>query len=103
MLGFKSTPRLMLPVILLLWTVDGIAQIRSSSIVGRIVDPTNAPIPDAQVKVITQGTNVQFQTVTNSAGEYTVPYLPSGEYTVTVTAAGFTGAEMKNINLGTAE
>src|SRR5436189_3359417 len=88
---------------LAIWSGLAFAQIRSGSITGRVVDPSGAPVPNAQVTVLTQGTNVQIQTLTNSVGEYTVPYLASGQYTLRVTANGFVTAQAKDLNLGSAQ
>jgi hypothetical protein len=78
-------------------------QIRSGTITGRVSDPSESAIPNAAVTVVEQETNVRLATVTNSAGEYTIPYLAPGQYTVSVVIQGFKTAQVSNINVGTAE
>jgi hypothetical protein len=78
-------------------------QIRSGSIVGKITDPTNAPVPHAEITIIAEETNVHLQTITNAVGEYTIPYLAPGVYTVKAVASGFSDGLINNIAVGTAD
>ncbi len=78
-------------------------QIRSGAIVGRVVDPTAAPVVAAEVIVIAQDTNARFETRTNAAGQYAVPYLPAGRYSLAVTVQGFVPAKLADITVGTAQ
>ena len=61
------------------------AQIRSATITGTVADSTGALVPGAEVTVTQQETNVATSVVTNDQGQFTVPYLPAGTYTVGVT------------------
>ena len=91
-------------VLLFLWsTSTGIAQVRSGSIVGLVVDPSGAPVPDAAITVLAAETNIRFETRTNASGQYTVPYLAAGRYTVTVMREGFVAAKTSEIEVGTAQ
>src|SRR5580765_5787885 len=77
----------------LLWpTSAGFAQVRSASIVGLVADPSGAPVPEAAVSVLSVDTNIKSETHTNVSGQYTVPYLTAGRYTVTVTKVGFSAS-----------
>ncbi len=67
----------------------GMSQVRSSAITGIVTDASGAAVPNATLIVTNVLTNVTYPSKTNSAGEYTVPYLPEGNYSVTVTAQGF--------------
>jgi Carboxypeptidase regulatory-like domain len=59
-----------------------------STIQGQIKDPSGAVIQNATVRVdSTHGT--MRKAVTNSSGRYAVRELAAGEYSVTVTASGF--------------
>ena len=56
---------------------------RSLSIrVGRVFDEGGGVVPGASVTVIETRTGVGRETLTNAAGQYTVPYLPVGTYDV---------------------
>ena len=65
------------------------AQIRSSTITGTVIDPQKAIVPGATVVVTNEGTNASEELVTNADGLFTVPLLPAGTYSVTVTLTGF--------------
>src|SRR5216683_2034461 len=100
MLGRKN----IIVVSLLVWfTGIGFPQVRSASIVGLVVDPSGAPVPDAAVTVLAAETNVRSETRTNASGQYTVPYLTAGRYTVTVMREGFVAAKTSEIEVGTAQ
>src|SRR5262249_49712814 len=89
--------------LLLAAATGGMAQVRSGSIVGLVVDSTGAPVPDATVAVLASDTNVKSETRTNISGEYIVPYLPPGKYSVTVVRQGFVTARAADIELATAQ
>jgi trimeric autotransporter adhesin len=74
---------------LLLIAPDASAQIRSGTITGLAKDPTGAVIVDADVTVTNTGTHETSSTKTTDTGLYTVPYLGTGTYSVSVAKAGF--------------
>jgi hypothetical protein len=61
----------------------------TGGISGTVVDPTEAIIPGAMVKVEAESTGTTFQVNTNVEGAFQISNLPIGMYTVTVTASGF--------------
>ena len=65
------------------------AQIRSATITGSIVDPSGAAVANAEVVVTNTGTNAAYKTKSTEAGQFTVPYLEAGSYTVEVNVPGF--------------
>ncbi len=78
------------------------AQIRSGVITGTVTDATGAIVPNARVTVTNQDTGVSQQTQSNQVGEYTVPYLPPGRYTIEAQLEGFDTRRVTDIVLGTA-
>src|SRR6266567_5756535 len=66
-----------------------LGQIKSGTIVGEATDPNGAAVPGANVSAINQETNVASTTVTDDSGNFTVPYLAPGTYTVNVEKSGF--------------
>jgi hypothetical protein len=65
------------------------AQLLQGTIDGNVSDPSQAAVAGATVTVTNTATTLSRQTVTNSLGEYTLPTLPPGTYTVSVKAGGF--------------
>src|SRR5262245_46190084 len=75
------------------------AQTPSASIVGRVTDPTGAVTPGVTVKVTNLDTNISQQASSNQVGDFTVPYLNPGRYTLETTAAGFRSYRHLEFNL----
>jgi hypothetical protein len=78
------------------------AQVKSSAITGTVTDQTGAVLPNATVTVVEQSTNTTTAAQSDGKGEYTVPYLPLGHYTLTVTVSGFQTYRKTDINLASA-
>ena len=65
-------------LLLLCGVLPASAQIRSGTIVGSVVDPSGAAVAAASVTAVAEETNFSYSTASNTAGEFTVPYLPFG-------------------------
>ena len=74
-------------------------QTPSASVVGRVTDPSAAVIPGVTIKITNTDTNQTHTGITNSAGDFTVPYLPPGRYTLEADATGFTTYKHQAFNL----
>ena len=59
------------------------------ALTGRITDPTNAAITGAKVTAVQPGTDVKFETTTDSNGDYNIPFLPQANYQISAEARGF--------------
>src|SRR5215470_11613580 len=75
------------------------AQVKSSAITGTVTDSSGAILPGAKVTVTETGTGTVNTTQTNEVGQYNVPYLPIGKYTVEVTMEGFQTFRKTDIDL----
>jgi hypothetical protein len=64
-------------------------QVTTATIYGVVLDPSGAAIPEASVTAISELTSTSMTAVTNDRGEFTIPFLPVGAYTITVDAKGF--------------
>jgi len=62
---------------------------QTGTITGTVTDATGAILPDAKVTVTNTATNVPYRTTTTSAGDYTIPNLLPGTYTVAAEVKGF--------------
>ncbi|HUO14977.1 MAG TPA: TonB-dependent receptor [Verrucomicrobiae bacterium] len=65
------------------------AQTFRGTILGTVTDSSGAVLPGAAVTVKNTGTGLQRSTTTSADGSYTLPELPIGTYTVTISLAGF--------------
>jgi hypothetical protein len=61
----------------------------SGRIIGTVQDPSQASVPGATVTVTNQDTGYRADVPTGQSGDYLVPDLPPGKYTVSVSAKGF--------------
>ncbi|MEO8029118.1 MAG: carboxypeptidase-like regulatory domain-containing protein, partial [Bryobacteraceae bacterium] len=86
-------------IALLLAASSLIGQVSTSSIFGRVTDASGAAVPNVPVTVTNTATNFTRTVATNEEGEYRVEFLPVGEYTVEVAAAGFKKSVQKGIAL----
>ncbi len=87
---------------LLLSAVSAHAQ-STATISGNVTDPSGAVMPRAQVTVHGLATGVDRKTVADSAGDYSVPSLQPGLYSVTVSAPGFADSTIPSVSLQVAQ
>src|SRR4051812_10494262 len=71
----------------------------SSTLSGTVVDSSGAVIPGADVVAKHVATGTSTPTVSNSEGVFSIPSLPIGAYTVTVTLQGFKTVVINNVVL----
>ena len=76
------------------------AQAVSGTILGFVQDSTGAVVPGATVTLANTGTGFTRSVVTNAAGEYTAPLIPTGTYSVTAELTGFKKASKTSVQLG---
>ena len=65
------------------------AQEYRATLTGRILDIQGAVIPSVKVLATQLETNAHFETSSGADGQYTLPFLPPGNYRVRVEAPGF--------------
>lgn len=75
--------------LLIVVAVLAVAQTPSASVVGRVTDASGAVVPGAAIEVKNLDTNISQRTTSNQAGDYTVPYLNPGRYSLEAKAEGF--------------
>jgi outer membrane receptor protein involved in Fe transport len=71
----------------------------TGSIVGTVADTSGAVFPQAAVKVINKSTDQQSSTTTDSAGRFSFPRLPVGDYRLEVSRQGFRSSVSDSIRL----
>jgi hypothetical protein len=75
----------------------------TGSISGTVTDMTGSAVPGAKVTVTVPATGLTRSSTTNDAGEYIVPLLGVGDYTVKVEEKGFQNGAANGIVLQTDE
>jgi len=75
------------------------AQESTARLLGTVTDPTGAVIPSANVVARNVATGLERKTSTNESGDYLIPMLPIGQYTVTVDSTGFRTSTITGLNL----
>ncbi|MBI3653898.1 MAG: TonB-dependent receptor [Acidobacteria bacterium] len=76
-----------------------LAQTFRGKILGTVTDPQGAAIAGATIKAKNINTGIERTTVTDDAGNYTIPELPIGDYEVTVDATGFKKAKVSAVKV----
>ena len=75
------------------------AQTFRGSIAGTALDSSGAAVPEAEVRAVSDATGFSRATLTTSAGEFRIPDLPLGFYTVTVSRPGFQSTSVKAVEV----
>ncbi|HWB97393.1 MAG TPA: TonB-dependent receptor, partial [Bryobacteraceae bacterium] len=89
--------RIWLPLWLLVFSAGLSAQ--NAELTGRVTDASGAVVPGASITAKNEATGVERNTVTTDAGYYVLSSLPPGDYSLTVSAQGFSPQTQKGIRL----
>jgi len=85
-------------VLVSFYAADASGQAVTATLSGRITDASGGSIAKASVAIQNVATGFSRSAQTSDSGEYSIPALPAGDYTVTVVFSGF-GKQTKNITL----
>ena len=69
--------------------LSAVGQSDSTSVSGAVSDASGAMLPNAKVTVRNEATGAEQTVTSNESGQYSVPNVRPGTYTVTVESAGF--------------
>src|SRR5215470_5850058 len=83
-------------ILALLLVASAFAQ-NLASIKGNVTDPAGAAVAGGKITV--KGVGIDRSTQTNGSGDYEVPALPPGQYSVQIEAGGFQSQLAKNVTL----
>jgi len=83
----------------LLALTPGLLFAQNPTVSGRILDSTEASIPNARVEITNRNTGVRTATDSNAEGFYVLPPVSPGTYQVTVAAPGFKEAKIESFPL----
>ena len=105
----RANKRVTLPVVTVLIALSAFAAPRMAraqtfrgAIVGTILDQSQAPVPGAKVTVRNEATGLTRTATTDDAGNYDIPELPLGSYTVTVEKQGFASVTQAGLRVDVA-
>jgi len=76
------------------------AQAVTGTILGSVTDTSGAVIPGATITLTNAGTGFTRTIVSDSAGEYTAPNLPTGKYKLSAELSGFKTVTLPDVDLG---
>lgn len=88
-----------LVITFLLTVFPCLAQLDTGVILGTVLDPSAAVVPNATVVVENQGTGAAYNLKTDAAGNFIAPALAVGMYRVTASAPGFKTRVNENLRL----
>src|SRR5437867_11479443 len=72
-----------------------------ATIVGRVTDDSGAVVPGAKITITNTGTNEIRSVIVGDNGEYSIPQLAPGNYSLTAEYAGFHRVVRSGIVLAT--
>ena len=84
-----------------LWTCILAAQGFRATILGRVTDESGAVVPDTKITITNRGTNESRVVIVGADGEYVIPQVAPGEYTLSAERAGFNSSVQSGIVLET--
>ncbi|HEY7211310.1 MAG TPA: TonB-dependent receptor [Bryobacteraceae bacterium] len=73
------------------------------TLTGTITDASGAVVPGAAIVATDNATSVESKTTSTTSGDYTLPYLPAGSYTIRVSSPGFRPSTVQNVTLRVAQ
>ena len=94
----KYPVRVVLYSVLILTAAAAYAQ-STATLSGTITDPTGAVVPQAKITVHGIATGLDRLVISDSAGNYTVPSLLPGNYSVSVEAPGFANYKLASVTM----
>src|SRR5689334_17066194 len=80
-------------------TFPALAQSDRGTVTGTIADPAGAVVAGAKIEAKNVATDAVYEVASTATGNYTIPQLPAGEYTLTVTVPGFKTFVRQNITV----
>ena len=83
--------------VILLAPLYSLAQSTNGQIDGIVQDSTSRVIPNVVVKATNIGTNIGYSATSDASGNYTIPFVPPGTYTIQAGAQGFATQERRGV------
>jgi hypothetical protein len=68
---------------------------------GHVTDPSGGAVPNASVQAVNNASRQSYSGTTTGAGDYFIPYMLPGSYTVTAKATGFKASTNQRVEIQT--
>src|SRR5215472_4338764 len=103
--GWRLSMKRMYVVVVVLFLLAAVAHAQEfrATLTGRVTDPQDLAISDATVQARNVSTNEVASAKTDSHGNFTIPFLKPGTYTVNVQHPGFKQYTQQGITLQVAQ
>ena len=88
-----------LGMLLCVFVAAALGQQTGGTLLGSVTDATGAVLPKVAIRASNLATNVARASVSDDSGNYSIPFLPAGDYAVTATLGGFREAQVERITL----
>jgi hypothetical protein len=85
--------------LLLVQTQIGFGQVDQGSVSGTVQDASGAVVPNAKVTLLNKDQGLSLETTTKGSGEYIFTPVRIGNYSVSVTAPGFSTTTQENLHV----
>jgi hypothetical protein len=93
-----------LVAVVAMWmTMAVFGQETRGTISGAVIDTTGAGIPNIKVVATETRTGTKVSTVSDNAGQYTIPFLSTGNYEISVEAHGFKKYTRSGLEVGSGD
>jgi len=76
---------------------------KTAALAGTLLDPAGAIIPNAEIVLKNESTKKEYAAKTSEEGEFSVPALPAGKYTLRVKYVGFKTLVVEHLGLDAGE
>jgi hypothetical protein len=76
-----------------------VAQQTTATLGGVVTDPSGAVVPNVHIVATNLATNVSREADTDTSGNYSIPFIPAGDYSVTATLSGFQAQKVEHLTL----
>jgi Carboxypeptidase regulatory-like domain len=96
---FSFAPSLLAAILFFFLCSHLNAQYENGSLVGTIHDSSGAIVSGASVTITNNATGITAKATSNSSGDYEIPSLRVGVYTISAKSPGFSDAVAKNITV----
>lgn len=82
-----------------LWLAFDSIPVKASALAGKVTTPGGQAVLQAEVTALLFRGSLSVSAMTNGAGEYRIPYLPAGSYSLEVRKRGFATYRKSTVKL----